>query len=182
MRQKDYVQKAILSTIALTGLLLWSMAAPNTLRLLDTLGGDKYRRRNQLRSVASRLASRGLIRFVDKNGRTYLEITPAGKKILEFEREKAALARRVGKRWDKRWRMIIFDIPERYRKTRDKLRWMLKSLGFYQLQGSVWVYPYDCEEIATLLKADLKVGSNVLYTIVERIEYDKRLLRHFGLE
>jgi len=180
-RQKDFVQKALLSAIGIAGLLLWSMAAPNTLQLLDTLGGNKYRRRYQLRSVAARLASRGLVRFVKKDGRTYLEVTPAGKKVLALEAEKASLARRAKKRWDGRWRMIVFDIPEKHRKTRDRLRVVLKALGFYQLQGSVWVYPYDCEDLATLLKADLRVGSNVLYTIVERIEYDKHLREHFGL-
>jgi len=39
--------------------------------------------------------------------------------------------------------MVIFDIPEDYRKIRNKFRSVLKSLGYKQLQKSVWISPYD---------------------------------------
>lgn len=180
-RRKDYIQKSVLSTLAVAGLLLWSMAAPNTVQLLDKLGGKRSARTYRLKRTATRLAERGLVCFVDRSGKRYLEITEQGRKMLAFEQQKMALQRRAKKRWDGRWRMIVFDIPEKYRATRDRLRTALRSLGFAQLQGSVWVYPHDCEEVTTLLKADLELGSNVLYVIVDRIEFDQRLRRHFKL-
>ncbi len=62
------------------------------------------------------------------------------------------------------------------------LRRTVKSLGFFRLQDSVWVFPYDCEDFVALLKADLRVGKNALYVIVEKIENDKHLKEHFGLQ
>jgi len=53
---------------------------------------------------------------------------------------------------------------------------------FFRLQDSVWVFPYDCEDFMALPKADLRVGRNVLYVIVEKIENDKHLNEHFGLK
>lgn len=50
-----------------------------------------------------------------------------------------------------------------------------------RLQDSVWIYPYDCEDLVALMKADLRIGADVLYMIVERLERDKYLRRHFGL-
>ena len=54
-------------------------------------------------------------------------------------------------------------------------------MEFVRLQDSVWIYPYDCEDIITLLKADFQIGKDMLYMIVEMLEYDKRLRNHFDL-
>ena len=48
-------------------------------------------------------------------------------------------------KWDKRWRVVVFDIPEKFKKARYALWSQLKILGFYQLQKSVWVHPFSCE-------------------------------------
>ena len=50
------------------------------------------------------------------------------------------------KKWDKKWRMVIFDIPEAKRPARDQIRRLLKDLGFLKLQISVWVHPLPCLE------------------------------------
>ena len=110
-----------------------------------------------------------------------MEITPAGRKAIESEQQKALMRLPGLRRWDKRWRVIIFDIPERHRATRDRLRTMLRSLGFVQLQASVWVYPHDCEDLIALLKADFHAGDDMLYMIVDTIERDSWLRKHFGL-
>lgn len=47
------------------------------------------------------------------------------------------------RRWDRLWRLVIFDISEQSRPLRDKIRRKLKILGFGMLQESVWITPYD---------------------------------------
>ena len=110
-----------------------------------------------------------------------VEITEKGRRAFALEREKAALQERGKKRWDKRYRMIIFDIPERRRIVRDQLRRIMRECGFLRIQDSVWVSPYDCEELIILIKADLHIGKDVLYTIVEKIENDKWIKKYFNL-
>ena len=51
----------------------------------------------------------------------------------------------------------------------------------YRLQDSVWVYPYDCEDIIGLLKTDIGVGKDLLYMIADEIENDRHLRENFGL-
>ena len=180
-RRKGYVQKALLSVIAISGILVVAAVAPNVLQLIGGYPRGKYQFNHQLKSAASKLANKGLVRFEKRDGRNYMEITARGRQLLEHEQQREALLQRAKKRWDKRWRMVVFDIPEKYRKTRDRLRSTLRSLGFIQLQASVWVYPYDCEEVVTLLKTELKTGAQVLYAIVEKIEFDSRLRKHFNV-
>ena len=43
--------------------------------------------------------------------------------------------------WDGRWRMVLFDIPEKDRKLRAVLRRHLAAAHFGYLQNSVWVSP-----------------------------------------
>lgn len=47
---------------------------------------------------------------------------------------------------DGKWKMIIFDIPENKRQTRDYLRSKIKQLGFKKWQNSIWITPYKLPE------------------------------------
>src|SRR3989344_795881 len=48
-------------------------------------------------------------------------------------------------KWDGKWRLVMYDLPVRFKKTREAFRWKLKDLGFFQFQKSAWIYPYPCE-------------------------------------
>ncbi len=143
---------------------------------------DKHKFKYQVKSTLGRLAKRGLVVFEQRGAKKYARITPAGQELLAREEQLAALRLQKGKRWDKRWRVIIFDIPERRRGVRDRLRAIMQTSGFYRLQDSVWVYPHDCEDFMALLKTDLKLGASVLYMVVEKIENDSKLLEHFNIK
>ena len=180
-RRKGYVQNAVLTAVGISGIVLVMATAPNTLQLLGKIGLGKKRFGEQVRSALSRLAHKGLVVFEDRGGTKYARITAKGRRVLALETEKAALRARAKRRWDKRYRMVIFDIPERKRRTRTLLRKTMREAGFLCIQGSVWIYPYDCEDLVALLKADLRIGKDVLYTIVEKIENDAWIKRYFKL-
>ena len=182
-RRRGYLRDALLASIALSGAVLVAAIAPNALAQLRHLPAIKRAQlRYKAKTILGRLAAQGLIKFEKRNGKSYARITDAGQKALSLEQQKAALHNGKKRRWDKRWRVIIFDIPERRRKVRDRLRIIMRELGFARLQDSVWVYPYDCEDLMALLKADLKIGAAVLYMVVEHIENDKQLQTQFALK
>lgn len=178
-RRKGYVRDALLLTLGISGVILFPAAALATFQIIGIASRNKNKYNYQIKTVASRLANRGLVRFKNKG---FIELTEAGQREFRRLEQEMMLRSRAQQRWDKRWRMIIFDIPERYRNVRDKLRATLQSYGFRQLQASVWIFPYDCEEVVTLLKADLGVSGSVLYTIVEKLENDSHLKQEFGLQ
>ena len=124
-----------------------------------------------------RLIERG---WLARDGRGYLRLTSDGKRALR-QMELADFKTKKPRRWDKKWRVIIFDIKEQKHSLRDKIRNTLVCIGFKRLQHSVWVYPYDCEDLITLLKADFRIGKDVLYLIVDKVENDTFLKKEFGM-
>jgi DNA-binding transcriptional regulator PaaX len=128
----------------------------------------------------SRLKKRGLLEEYKKDEERYLRITEKGK--IEIVRYK--LKAKIGKLWDKKWRVIIFDIPEVTRKDRNFLRSQLKWLGFFELQKSVWIFPYeiknDLQEFMKLCKIEL--GGDIRFLTVEHLDDDTDLCQHFGLK
>lgn len=85
----------------------------------------------------------------DLREKGYIEITKdeEGKilvKLTESGKEKVLIQKLLeNKRWDKKWRIVIWDIPEKHRKLRDLLRRKLKEWEFTQWQKSVWVSKKD---------------------------------------
>lgn len=140
---------------------------------------DRDERQKKYASVLAarnRLVMHGLLK---RNGK-FVELTQKGeRKIIEWRKCNYKLP--PPQKWDGKWRVLIFDIPESRRETRDKVRNTLRAIGFKKLQQSVWVYPFDCEDFITLLKADFKIGKDLLYLIAEGLEYDRHLRDHFNV-
>lgn len=180
--RRGQIEGIVLSTLAVAGVVLVAMAAPNALQLLKHVDPDWISKRDpkqRVREAAYRLKAKGLIEFVPKNDRIFLRITNKGRRALDSLVLSGPLPR--PKRWDHKWRLVIFDIPERNRGIRGRARGIVSSFGFVRLQDSVWAYPYDCEEAVALLKAELHIGKDLLYIIADAIEYDLPLRKHFDL-
>ncbi len=179
-KKKKDIQNAVLAVVAVTGFVAFAAVAGNALQLLDYLPNEKYNLKYRMKSVAGRLVAKGYATWVERDGKKFLRITPAGRKTFALEQAKIALKNQK-KKWDGRWRMVVFDIPERRSYIRTRLRTVMGEIGFVRLQDSVWVYPYDCEDFVALLKAELKIGKDVLYAIADTIEHDKSIRRQFNL-
>ncbi len=52
----------------------------------------------------------------------------------------------ANKRKDGKWIMLIFDVPEKYKKARNLLKSILINLGYKLFQQSVWISPYDVSD------------------------------------
>ena len=98
-----------------------------------------------------RLKKAKLIKIYYKNKEKYVELMPKGKEKLKKIMVEKIKLKKPGK-WDKKWRMVIFDIPDKKKPARNALAEKLKKLGFYHLQKSVFVHPYDCKEEIDFLK------------------------------
>ncbi len=174
------LQKAVLYALAGAGGLAMAMVAPNALQVLEQFGLVQGRRRSRAtinRSVA-RLERFGLVR---RDNRGFVILTDKGvKRLFEIKRADYELPKPT--RWDRKWRIVSFDIKEKRKRVRALLRTTLQQVGFVHLHHSVWVYPHDCEDFLSLLKADYHIGVEILYIIAEYIENDQWLRRHFGLE
>ena len=85
------------------------------------------------------------------------------------------------KKWDKKWRVVIFDVPNKYGRTRDIFRKRLDQLGLRKIQKSVYVSPYPCFKEVEFLRELYGIPVTVQYLLVEQIEDDAFLKRQFNL-
>lgn len=154
-----------------------ALVAPNALQVLKQFGWIETKRnpRDTVSKSIARLERAGLV-TKDKNN--FINLTAKGqKRLTEIERADFQLPK--PEKWDGKWRLVSFDIKEKRKDVRELLRTTLKSVGFVHLHHSVWVYPHDCEDFLSLLKADYHVGVEILYIIAEYIENDGWLRAHF---
>jgi CRISPR/Cas system-associated endoribonuclease Cas2 len=181
-KRKGILQQAILGSLLVGGAIVAPALAFSVIGAVGALvsmsGKKRYYTSDVDRSLES-LLGKGYVEFVGAP-KKHLKITNKGRKYLEeIEGTRYQLER--PKKWDKQYRVVIFDISEQRKGIREQLRHILTDIGFMRLQDSVWVYPYDCEEVVTLIKTDFKIGRDILYRVVKEIEYDKPIRAYFNL-
>ncbi len=84
-------------------------------------------------------------------------------------------------KWDGKWRMVAFDIPEKDKRGRNALRQKLKSIGFYELQKSVLITPFDCKKEVLLLVDFFNLKKYVRFGVLEFIDNEEFFKRIFKL-
>ncbi len=128
----------------------------------------------------TRMNNQKLVEIVEENDCTLVRITDLGRvRALRYKLSEVQVKR--PQEWDKKWRIVIFDIPEKYKRVRELFRWHLKSMNFYQLQKSVWVHPYSCFDEIEFLRQIYKVDLNITYILAEKLEDSDYLKERFEL-
>ena len=121
-----------------------------------------------------------IIRSNERGRVIKFELTKKGKELLrgyEFKDLQIDLPNSVN-RWDGKWRFVIFDVPEKHRYARDIFRDKLKNLGFFMVQQSVWIYPYECRKEIDFILEFLWLRAYVLFFEV-KIDNDITLRKYF---
>lgn len=106
----------------------------------------KYRKEKNERQFSNfiyYLKRKGYIKVKNLGGKEAMILTKNGIEKAIKASFKLGEAR---KRKDGKWVMIIFDLPQNYKKGRDLLRSILRNLGYKLFQQSVWITPYDVSE------------------------------------
>ena len=180
-RRNVPIEKIILHIVAAAGIMAAVAIAPGVGPALKMFGFGKRKYPDRyVKGAIGRLVDKGYIMFEEKNDKKFLRITKKGNEQLQRYQD-GNIAIKKPRKWDKKWRIIIFDIPEKRRSIRNKVRASLINFGFIRLQNSVWICPYECEELIIMLKAKCKIGKDILYIVAERVEYDKNYKEFFKL-
>lgn len=139
------------------------------------------RQKSEYSNTIKRMVKKGILIFLNKDREVFVVLTKIGKITAEFIFQNY-YKKIKPKIWDEKWRLVMFDIPEKRKKIRNLLRFHLKKIGFIQVQGSVWVYPYPCEEIIVIIKIYFNLNDEVLYFTTDHIENDQKLRKIFKLK
>ena len=145
----EVLQQGAETTVALMGAMAADRAESR--RRLHRLGrygvpsfkvdwAESYRARQQFVKLLNRLKREGLISNDGRRRNVLWQLTAKGLARLQRLLKIAETPKPVyPKRRDGKWRVVVYDIPEREREKRVWIRQALVSLGFSFLQESVWV-------------------------------------------
>ncbi|OGN00023.1 MAG: CRISPR-associated endonuclease Cas2 [Candidatus Yanofskybacteria bacterium RIFCSPHIGHO2_02_FULL_41_29] len=84
-------------------------------------------------------------------------------------------------KWDSKWRVVIFDIPDKKKSAREALRRKLENMGFYKLQKSVFIHPWECLDEIFFLRKVFEVEPNVSVLVADAIDEEMRLRKLFNI-
>lgn len=140
---------------------------------LNTLDGRA--RDREMRRISVYMKKRGLVTGDYEHG---LIITKLGRdraKKVEFDQMNI----QPPKKWDNKWRIVMFDIPESHKVRRNSLTQKLKQLGFKQLQRSVWIHPFSCRMEIERTCLAYGVSKYVTYIETTHIDHQDKLITRF---
>jgi len=175
---KQKVISLLLAGVALS--LSSSRAAPK--RIFKALKKDwQAINRRYLYHLVDEFYNDQLVDYKEReDGTIDVILSRKGKEVaLSFQVDRMQIKRPA--RWDGKWRVVFFDVPEKRRARRDALRDKLKDLGFLEWQKSVWVFPYPCTDEIDFIAEFFEVGRYVRHGEITCLNYDADLRLHFKL-
>jgi len=180
--------KIILKCMFFGGAVVLASTSPNFVqkalpKILESASFEwkKYQNKRKFYNSFYYLKNRGLINMEYKGKQLYITLTEEGKaKAEKYCIDDLQIIK--PEKWDKKWRIMIFDVKDSQRVKREALRGKIKELGLYQIQKSVWVYPYNFEREAKVLKEFFNFSSEEMkFIVASEIEDDETLRKHFNL-
>jgi DNA-binding PadR family transcriptional regulator len=185
-KPKSEIVKDILYWLAVSGAVCIAATSPyfgiNLMRGVKKW--LKYRKtyaKKRITDTFKRLERQGCIEIERRGHQIYIRLTEKGKKMAGWLQIDALKINRP-KKWDKKWRIVIFDISQLKKFYREAFRGKLKELGFYPLQKSVWIFPFDCRDEIELLREFFGLSQKEMRLIVAQdIGPDDWLKRNFKI-
>lgn len=133
-----------------------------------------------LKRTIQRLERQKLINVSQQNGMQIIKITNQGKqKVLKMALDDLEIKKPTI--WDRKWRLVSFDLPEKQAYIRKILVEYLSVWKFYPLHKSVYLHAYPCFKEIDFLREYLGIGEYVRIFTVTEIENDRLFKYFFGV-
>jgi DNA-binding transcriptional regulator PaaX len=180
-RQNKEIAKTILKIMGITGLIAGVIVFPGLIAVIEWFEKETRYDKKQIRNAFYGLKKRDFISYKNSSRGNRLVLTPKGKERLTQISLSELTIKRPSK-WDGKWRLVMFDIPERIKSSRDLIRQHLHRLSFVQIQKSVFINPYPSHEAIVLLRKNYDLPDGTLYIFESRVlEGEDELKKIFKL-
>jgi DNA-binding transcriptional regulator PaaX len=179
--KKGEIAKIILLSTAVVGLTLLFIAAPGTAHIFQLFKAKNPNDRRRIVQAVKRLEAKKFVRIVRTKEGKALVITPKGKRELSRYKIHELKIKKQTK-WDGFWRVLVFDVSEEDRGARDALRRKITELGFYSLQKSTFIYPYECRGEIEFIGDYFGIRKSVRYFVAHDIDVDKEAFAFFKIK
>lgn len=116
----------------------------------------------------------------NSDGTLTLVLSKEGKQVaLRYDLDNIAI--KSPNNWDGKWRMVMFDVPEKLKHVRDALRMHFKNMGFYEFQKSVFVHPHPCNNEIEYIVEFYNAHRYIRFVVATEIDNALALKKHFYL-
>lgn len=174
-------QKVLL--LLVTGLVLGLSGSPRRyFRVLKDFKKDwREIESRSLHRIVKKFSENKLVEVIDNaDGSSTVKISEKGKRLaLRYQIDEMKIP--IMKKWDGKWRIILFDIPERHGRARRALQHLLKTMGFYQFQKSVFIHPFECSDEITFVTNFFGVQPYVRSIVAQSIDNEAIIKKHYDL-
>ena len=133
------------------------------------------------RAVSGLYESKLLEAKENADGTTTLLLSEKGKKRALTYHTRYTKLRPTGP-WDRKWRIVLYDIPEDEREARDAFREHLTELGLRKLQNSASIHPFDCKSEIDFFVELLDIKKYVRFIVADSIDDQVYWKRKFNLD
>ncbi len=175
------LQRAILEALDEAGMVAVSflLSGASSKQLFKNLHRLKRRNERLNRSIMA-LKKRRLIAIRQIGNDTQITLTREGKReLLQYNFQSMRLLPHP--RWDGKWRMVIFDIPERYGQARRALSSKIRQIGALPLQKSVFIYPFPWRNEVDFIGEFFDISAYIRYIEATFVEGEDELRQKFHL-
>lgn len=190
MRKLSPTTKQILYLAGIGVFILGTLVFPQLPRLLkgrslnfeDFLAEEEWEKfdKARLKQKLKILYKQRMVRIYRAGDRFVVQITKRGRrKLLRYKLEDLKIQK--PEKWDGKWRIVAYDIPKEKKSAGDMLRRTLKQLEFFELQKSVYLYPYPCTDVVEFVRELYGVGEHVTLLTVGYLEDEIVYKEYFDL-
>lgn len=121
------------------------------------------------------LIQKGLIELYGEK----FKITKKGRELINnYDKQEITIRR---DKWDGIWKIVAYDVPEGLKKERDHFRRKLIELGFTKMQGSLWLFPFECKEEIAILSATIGISDYVMYLKTDSVPNNTKYIKKYKL-
>ena len=173
--------KVLLAAAFITGGIAIAVMAPNLLGALGRLNKNLSRaRKRSLSKTFYNMQNNGLIKKGRRANQVFFTITSKGRSVF-IKRYLKEIKIAKQPKWDRVWRIVLFDIPVDKNSERDILRDRLKHMGFFQFQKSAFITPFPCQMELEAMTEYYGLTEYVTFLETQKISGEEKCRRYFNL-
>jgi len=177
--EKGEIVDIVLRALLLVGFIAFAVAAPNAVQIFKYFDPKNTQDRARIKKSVWRLEKSGYIKRKDGKGGLFMLTEKGREKAMRYALAQMKIVEQ--KKWDKKWRIVMFDVPEKKKQARRAINFSLKKLGLIQYQKSVFITPFQCDKEIDFVGECFGVRDNISIITATEVEKAVALKKVFNI-